>query len=208
LCELLNNTGLFKAKFGEHFNLQIQNPKFMPYCKIQPGQWSKNNLTVQMLKDKFPGIKFIHLSRKNFFDKATSFYFANSSNIWAVGEVPEKSNNNPLGILSIFRQKKETYIDAKIEVNEESVKIFTNKLIWAIGKEKKIVEEIANDVGEMLEIDYDELIKNPNESLSKVLRYIGHEGEIKVISTLEKMPERKEKEQIKKMIMKNFIKLI
>ncbi|MBM3911036.1 MAG: hypothetical protein FJ356_05250 [Thaumarchaeota archaeon] len=198
LCDLLNNTNLFEPKFVEYFNAQFTNPKLLPFCKIQPNQWKKNKLNVRIIRDKFPNIKFIQITRKNFIDRATSYCLANLSNIWSIGD---NVTNDPL---NCFQKSKRTYINKEIKIDEDVLNHLTKSLILEIEKEKKIIEEIEP----IIKVDYEEIISDPIEVLSKILLCLGYSGTIKTQSILEKMPEKPEKEKIKKMILKHFVKVI
>lgn len=195
LCDLLNNTNLFKPPFSEYFNL-LETPEFNPFCKVQPSQWVENKLSVQKIKNFFPNIKFVQIKRKNFVDRAVSYYLADTSAIWSIGE-----NKNAIG-LDKFKKPKYEYLKTPIEINEEKLNRLINKLLIDI----KIEYQITQEIGSILQINYEQ-ISEP-ETLHKILQYVGHNEKVEFQSSMEQMPERPEKEQVKKLIHKYFVKLV
>ena len=183
----------------EYFNLQFQSPKFSPFCKIQPKQWIENNLSVQKIKEKLPNIQFIQITRKSFIDRATSYCLANISNVWSVGDDIQTQNK-----LDFFKKTKKTYMNIQIQLDSENLKTLINQLLKEIEKE----EEIIQNINPLLKVTYEEVIDDPHKTLSKILFYLGYNKKIEAKSSMTKMPEKSEGEQIRKMIKKYLIKII
>lgn len=105
LCNLLNNTNLFRPKFQEWFAIDTTHPQgywpalqnipcedrysrvmqeeFPPYCKIHKWQYDQffTNRQKPKIEQKLPGIKYIQLKRRDHIACAVSMYLAHITGI-------------------------------------------------------------------------------------------------------------------------------
>ena len=71
------------------------------------------------------------------------------------------------------------------------------------------MSQICDELKNYLVIKYDDIVNNTEKTVLKILNYIGVENsQIKIQSRFEPMPVRPEKTEIKKIILRDCIKVI
>ena len=91
LSNLLECTNLFRPRFAEWYDTpnvrKFAIPKILPrFCKVHRPQIEHWNVDLDNLDKNLPGIRFIHISRKDKYSQAISYYFAHYSKFWAISK--------------------------------------------------------------------------------------------------------------------------
>ena len=199
LTSLLNNTNLFDPTFEDYFvycRRRNEPYKLMPYNKFHPAYWKEQGLNlnetidaINQVKSCFPDIKFVRLKR-NFIDTTVSDYIQRETKMFKVYESETEIV--------------ETYLKTKIRVSEDKLKELVS---W--NMELYILESnICKELGDYLEIEYNDLIKDPKNELNKILKFIGYNDTQEAKTELRKTPERPEYYIIKEILLRDMIKVI
>lgn len=200
-CELINNTNLFSPLFDEHFNFVFKRNNSQVcnfrYCKIQPEQMERAKFDLYFVKNVFPNIKFVKITRNSNIDKAISLYCAEKTGVWSITDFPQKIKTSEG--LKKFAKSSRKYLTQTLEID---VSHLHNCYNVCLLNEKKCVSFLENF--EFLEINYNEITSNPMLALEKFFEYLNiHYSNIESLISgcfLKKMTDRAEKLELRKIL--------
>jgi LPS sulfotransferase NodH len=211
LCEMLNLTGLFDPLFAEYFNSTINkstdikkdfisNPFNYKFCKIQSFHFLKQKISFEDIKNVLGQVKIIKLDRINILDCIVSYCISYASSTYAISKNPTETalqtkTNNYVSDVNSFTRKNIPYI------NDFTI----NFCIDFVFYQKKYLNYILQNMS-FLNINYEEI--SNDDFLPKIFDYLEIDKDnfdfkyLKSKCLLVKTPEKEEKKQLEKRVLK------
>ena len=175
LVHLLNQTGCFSPVFDEYVEKGVLWSKFN---KVQWIDYVINNLSREEIENRYPGVKYIHLKRNDVKAIAVSLYCAEKSKKFSVVKDRDFVHNSSTEYVGNIHLREEIKFIPEQLINHYYKRAKSHQNMW---KTDFLLEK-----DEFLEIEYEELVSNPNQTLIKALDYIGVKYDNKQIDLIVK----------------------